>query len=167
MDLLEMVEKLRQKANVTYEEARAALEQANWDMLDALVLLESEGKVNAQSADNDYSTKEKITVSTEKTGGEDFRSGARKAWQFLRRLFRKGNENSFVITRRGEELIAMPINVLLLLLCWLWPASIIVLIVGLFLGCRYAFRGPDMGARVNEMMDKAADAAQSAKDHAE
>ena len=167
MEHKEMIEKLHSQAGVSREDAEDALRRSSWDMLDALVLLESEGKVNAQSADNGYSTKEKITVSTEKTGGEDFRSGARKAWQFLRRLFRKGNENSFVITRRGEELIAMPINVLLLLLCWLWPASIIVLIVGLFLGCRYAFRGPDMGARVNEMMDKAADAAQSAKDRAE
>ena len=45
MDHFEMVEKLRTKANVTYEEAKAALEASDWDILDALVLLESEGKV--------------------------------------------------------------------------------------------------------------------------
>ena len=33
----EMVELLRQKANVSYEEAKATLEAANWDLLDAIV----------------------------------------------------------------------------------------------------------------------------------
>ena len=41
----EMVELLRSKANVTYEEAKAALEESNWDILDAMVLLERQGKV--------------------------------------------------------------------------------------------------------------------------
>ena len=36
----EMVELLRQKANVSYEEAKAALEASDWDLLDAIVLLE-------------------------------------------------------------------------------------------------------------------------------
>ena len=39
MDHFEMVEKLRAKANVSYEEAKAALEASDWDILDALVLL--------------------------------------------------------------------------------------------------------------------------------
>ena len=48
MDHLEMVEKLREKANVSYEEASAALEKCNWDLLDALLLLESEGKLHRE-----------------------------------------------------------------------------------------------------------------------
>ena len=46
MEHLEKVEKLKEKANVSYEEAKAALESCDWDILDALVKLESEGKVN-------------------------------------------------------------------------------------------------------------------------
>ena len=56
MDHYEMVESLRAKANVTYEEAKAALEASDWDMLDALVLLESERKVNGAP---EFTTKEK------------------------------------------------------------------------------------------------------------
>ena len=33
MDHYEMVENLRTKANVTYEEAKAALEASDWDMV--------------------------------------------------------------------------------------------------------------------------------------
>lgn len=45
MDQLEKVEKIREKTGVTYEEAKAALEAANGDILDALVYLENMGKV--------------------------------------------------------------------------------------------------------------------------
>ena len=37
MTNLEMVETLREKANVSYEEAKAALEASNWDLLDAIL----------------------------------------------------------------------------------------------------------------------------------
>ena len=70
MDHYEMVEILRNKANVTYEEAKAALEASDWDMLDALVLLESEGKVNGAP---EYTTKEKAA--------EPRRSARRSEWK--------------------------------------------------------------------------------------
>ena len=40
MDNLEKVDKLRERANVSYEEAKAALEANGWDLLDAMVYLE-------------------------------------------------------------------------------------------------------------------------------
>lgn len=40
MDNFEKVEKLREKANVSYEEAKQALENCNWDILDAMIYLE-------------------------------------------------------------------------------------------------------------------------------
>ncbi len=45
MDHIEMVENLRQKANVSYSEAKESLEKANWDMLEAMILLENDGKI--------------------------------------------------------------------------------------------------------------------------
>jgi dimethylargininase len=55
MDNLEKVEKLRERANVTYEEAKAALEENNWDLLDAMVALEKAGKTNSPRQEQ-YST---------------------------------------------------------------------------------------------------------------
>ena len=55
MEQLEKVEKLRQRANVSYEEAKMALEQSNWDLLDAMVYLEQLGKVKAPN-NSSYST---------------------------------------------------------------------------------------------------------------
>ena len=46
MDFLEKVDRLRQRANVTYEEAKQALEQTGGDLLEAVILLEKQGKVD-------------------------------------------------------------------------------------------------------------------------
>ena len=43
---LEQVERLREKADVSYEQAKAALEEAGGSLLDALILLERQGRVN-------------------------------------------------------------------------------------------------------------------------
>ena len=48
MDNFEKVEKLREHANVSYEEAKQALENSNWDILDAMIYLEQSGKVQDQ-----------------------------------------------------------------------------------------------------------------------
>ena len=44
MDKLEKAEKIREYAGVTYEEALSALEASGEDMLDAMLLLEKQGK---------------------------------------------------------------------------------------------------------------------------
>ena len=164
MDHFEMVEKLRTKANVSYEEAKAALEKTDWDVLDALVLLEGEGKVTDGQPAAEYTTQDKgdkkFYVVDVKSA--DVKEGFGKFWNWIKNLFTKGNSNQFVITRKGEELIAMPITVLVLLMICFWPFSMIVLFVGLFLGCRYSFRGPDVGGKVNAMMDKAQEKAANA-----
>ncbi len=166
MDHFEMVEKLRTKANVSYEEAKAALEKTDWDVLDALVLLEGEGKVTDGQPAAEYTTQDKgdkkfyVDVKS-----ADVKEGFGKFWNWIKNLFTKGNSNQFVITRKGEELIAMPITVLVLLMICFWPFSMIVLFVGLFLGARYSFRGPNVnktGDKVNDVLNKAADKVSSA-----
>ena len=56
MDIFEKVEKLVEKAGVSYEDAKAALDKAEGDLLDAMILLEKEGKAKAPEQSS-YSTK--------------------------------------------------------------------------------------------------------------
>lgn len=169
MEHYEMVEKLRQKANVSYEEARAALEQCEWDILDALVLLENEGKVkeDRNASQNTAQKKEKSrTVMHVEMEDGAWKEGLKKFWKFVCRLFQKGNANSFLIrNKRGEEAASMPITVLVLLLILCWPLSLVILVLGLFMNYRYSFQGPDISTKVNDAMNKAADAVQN--DHKE
>ena len=161
MDHFEMVEKLRQKANVSYEEAKAALEASDWDILDALVLLESEGKVKGEEAAPEYTTQEK-PLETAKQDRHDWKTGLGKVWEVVKKLFQKGNANQFIITRKDKEVTSMPITVMVLLLILLWPVSAIALFVALFFGVRYSFRGPDINGKVNDVMNSAMDKAAAA-----
>ncbi len=177
MDHFEMVEKLRTKANVSYEEAKAALEKSDWDILDALVLLESEGKVNGAPEAREYTTQEKKEYAWNTRNGSEVRltvsNTLRKLWDWIKALVKKGNRNQFVISRKNkslanqplEELIAFPITVLALLILVPGvglPTILIALVIGLFLGARYSFRGPDVNSSVNDIMGKAQEKAASA-----
>ena len=68
MDItFEKVEKLMEKANVSYEEAKDALMRADGDLLDAVILLEKEGKIS-MGPGGSYSTKEETTSSSSNAG---------------------------------------------------------------------------------------------------
>lgn len=159
----EKVEKLREKANVTYEEAKAALEATEWDLLDAVVLLEQEGKVNRNSAH--HSTKEEPAEEESAPKKEKRVYMRRKIVNILKNLLRIGCENQMIISRKGEQVVALPvIAVIVLLLCTnlLVP---ILLVVGLFFGFRYSFKGAELGKEsINNAMNKAADMAETMKE---
>lgn len=162
MDKFEMVEKLSQKAGVSYDEARDALEKCDWDILDAMLLLEEEGKARQQEESaQEYTTQKKKEYTWSTKGGRHVhvevqatKFGA-KLWAGIKEAFKKGNANQFVVNRKDEELIAMPITVLVLLLICFWPFSLIILFLGLFFKARYAFRGPDISNKVNSVMSAA------------
>ena len=60
MNKLDKVETVREKTGVTYEEAREALEHHDYDVLDAIVELEQQGKTQTHTAHH-------TTTSTETT----------------------------------------------------------------------------------------------------
>ena len=146
MDHYEMVEALRTKAQVTYEEAKAALEKSEWNLLDALVLLESEGKVRGASG---CAAGEKAAETRPSARGRAWKGSLSKLGAWIRKMIDLGSKNQFVISRKGNELAALPITVMVLLTILVWPFSLIVLFAGLCLGARYTFRGPDFNASVS------------------
>lgn len=154
MDHFEMVEKLREKANVSYEEAKAALEAADWNLLDALVLLENQGKVAGEAA---YSTK-----TEPKDNAHDSGRCAEAASRVGRQVVSGINNLSryFVtFTRKGETLFELPLMVVLLMLIFGFWATVPLLIVGLFFGFKYSLRGAAGVEAVNRVMDKASEVA--------
>ena len=62
MDTLEKIDRLRERANVTYEEARDALAQSGDDLLDAIVLLEKQGKVKQPGQTTPHSMYGDVTM---------------------------------------------------------------------------------------------------------
>ena len=177
MSTIEQVEKLKEKANVTYEEAKTALEAANGDMLDAIIYLEKQGKVHApkeggrfttsqaSSAKDGASQKKKEKIEDE-PDGETFSSIAGRFLRWCGRIIGKGNVHVFEVRRHGEVMVSIPLTVLILLLIFAFWIVVPLIVVGLFFGCRYLFRGPDLDKTgLNKMMNAAADAAADAAEN--
>ncbi|APQ73917.1 ubiquitin [Clostridium botulinum] len=68
MDKLKLVDKLREKANVSYEEAKTALENSDWDMLDAVLYLEENEKVKRPSVNIFYTNEARYSDKSEESG---------------------------------------------------------------------------------------------------
>lgn len=163
MTHFEMVEKLCEKANVSYEEAKAALEAAQWDLLDAVVLLEQEGRIKKETAS--HSTQETpVEEETEKkkTGrGHD----VRKLWNLFLKLLKIGNENDLVVSHKGKQVFSVPVTVVVVLLIFSNLFLLLAMAVSMFFGVRYSFRGEHLGKdSVNNAMNRAADMAESMKE---
>lgn len=169
MEQFEKVEKLREKANISYEEAKAVLEACNWDMLDAIVYLEKQGKMNGPK-DTSYTTHYQEPEHFDKNASQyneeksSFKDSLRKFFKWCGKIIKKGNTHYFDITRKGENILSIPITLFIIIILLAFWAVIVLLIVGLFFGFRYHFRGPELKAdSINHAMDKASETAENIK----
>lgn len=88
MENLEKIDLLRNRMNVSYEDAKNALESANWDVIEALVLLEQEEK----------SRREEIFV----LGNE--------LVDRVKEIVRKGNVTKIKVRQDENVLIEIPVT---------------------------------------------------------
>ena len=172
---LELVEKLVEKTGISYTEAKAALEKADWDILEALITLEAQGKTigakkystrtessQSQSAKDSEEKNEKKEKKSK--ANEEFKKNTMGVFEWLGTVFDKSNTNNIEMYKDGERKIGMPITVFIILLIVGFWVMIPLMIVGLFFGCRYRFSGPDLGKEsINKAMGKATDYADNLK----
>ena len=174
-DNIELVEKLVEKTCVSYTEAKIALEATDWDILEAIIKLEAEGKCigrktaeySTQSAPCGETKSEGGSFNAESkagSGGEEFKEGMSKLWNWIKGIFDKGNANSLCVSKNGEEKLSMPVTVFVLLMIIGFWIVIPLMIVGLFFGCKYYFSGAELGKdKINNAMGKASDVAEGIK----
>jgi len=185
---LELVEKLVEKTGLSYTEAKAALERTDWDILEALIQLEAEGKISGGKTTK-YTTntteeenKEEKSGKEEKKSkeyrenrenrrkrercetGNNFKKTSRSFGDVMKYIFDKGNSNCIEMYKNDERKLGIPVTAFVLLLIFCFWVIIPLMIVGLFLGCRYSFSGPELGRdSVNSAMGKATDFAENIK----
>jgi NACalpha-BTF3-like transcription factor len=171
MATLELVEKLRTHAEVSYDDAREALDACDDDLLDAIIYLERKGKIPKPEGTGAYTTEKQHTVKPVKPPKDDYRDKGESFGHLMRRFFkwfggvvRKGNRNLFVIYQADGELASMPVTLLVILLLFCFPIVLPLMIAGLFFGFRYRFRGRELeGIGANRVMDGAASVAEDLK----
>ena len=159
MDKLEKVERLREHANVSFEEAKAALEQANDDLLDAMVILERQGKVNAPESGT-YSTsyeEQKQYLSVQEK--VDAQNKAYSFGQTVKGIFLIIKDfvlhTTFLITREEKTVFTMPTWALVLILLFTFEAALPVMLIAMLFKVRYHFEGERHTAAANTILDKA------------
>ena len=157
MDHLEMVERLSSKANVSMEDAKEALEANDWDLLDALLMLQSKESLK------DIELSAGAAVEAEQKSGAGTAQDAKPAptniiTRFLHMLaewVKKGNEVTIEIKRKGELRLGLPLNVVLLLLIFLFWCTLGATLLALIFGYRFTLRGLPFDDSVNNAMEKA------------
>jgi len=158
MEQIDMIEKLREKADLTYDEAKGVLEACGWNLLDALVALEKEGKLK-ETKSMDYTTKHDYYNEYENAGTVNknqgtFKETVKKAALWVKKILVKGMNNNFVVIRESGKYFEIPVTVLAILMIPAFWAVTIALIIAFFCGCRFRFTGPDLGTdKVNSVMD--------------
>ena len=153
---MEMVEHLKEKANVSYKQAKQALEYSGGNLLDALIYLEEKGEI-PRSESTYFSTKGEtpppppsssplpVQLPEKDKPPKTFRKKKRGSFQqFLSTLRRWLVDNELEIWRKDQPITALPVLILVLLLCCAPWITIPVLLGCLFLGFRYRFSGPDL-----------------------
>lgn len=154
MEQYEMAELLRDKAKVSYDEARKALEKSDWDMLRAMVALEQEGKLGAphdagsgaQGAPQDKPRTENVLI---------------KALNWFTGLIDKGNQHRFIIEKDDRQAGSMTVTVFVVLLLMLHGFTFFLLLLGLLMGYRYRFVS---AAQIKEARNAATEAEQAAQE---
>ena len=162
MEHMDMIDKLREKAGITREEAADALTRANWDMLEALVILEREGRIAPLTSS--VVTSDGNGSGTGAGRGNGFaggyngygyagaqsgsyaggsRSGGVSFSDRIRTLAKNSVAYSFMVRREDKVVISLPVIVFLIILLAAFRITAAALLIGLFCGCRYALEKRD------------------------
>lgn len=172
MDNLEKVELLRTKTGVTYEEAKNALEACEYDVLDALIYLEKLGQIDnpgvasyTTSSDRRSEEFELAQASYEKScKGSTIGDAVNRFFDWCGRVIKRGCETTFEVTRYGKRLVTLPVIVLVLCAVFAFWVVIPLIVVGMFMDCKYHFVGfESTSIDINDMCDKASSACENLK----
>ena len=170
MEQMEKVELLREKTGCSYSEAKAALEETGGDLLEALCWLEQHNKT--QLAGASCSTKDQEPPKTEEppkkekpAGPNPFTQGCRSLRDGLVSLIRKCNQTELVMhSKTGKREFGIPLTLFIVLLLAAFWVVLALIVIALFFGNRLSLVGHFGTDDVNEVLEKAADFAESIRE---
>lgn len=126
---LEKIDMLRERVNVSYNEAKEALEKFDGDIVDAIVYLEK---------DKNYQTTKK-----------DF-SGQAKTF------FEKVNQWKLVVMKKDQTLLNLNLVISTIFALFAFPFTLLMIALALFTGHRIKVtKGEDETFDINDMVNKA------------
>ncbi|EHK2304587.1 ubiquitin [Clostridium perfringens] len=147
MEKLKLVDKLKNKANISYEEAKDALEKSNWDMLEAMLYLEAHGKVEKPSLSIFYTNESKESYNEngeevnlkEDTNENNFenKNSFEGVFEAICKAIDTCNNIFIEIIRNSRVILKIPFTVLIVLLFFAFWIVIPLMIIGLFFNMEF------------------------------
>lgn len=127
---LEQVDLLMQRANVSYTEAKEALERCNGDVVEALLYLEKAEKINPPKSA--ASNVDKLTS-----------------------LIDKLNATTFIMKKKEKVYVNVPLSVALIAIILCFHVSILAIIIAIIFGVRISIIGEnDIANKINSTIDE-------------
>lgn len=134
---LEQIDSLRKRANVSYQDAKEALEKYEGDIVEALVYLEKEKKVKA---------------SKKAEGRGEF-------WEKIKGIIRKGNKTKLQIKNEHRVVLNIPITLAIIITVFATHITILGLVIALLTKHKIRIEKANGGdIEVNKVFDKMASA---------
>ncbi len=138
-----MAEKLVEKCGITYEEAGEVLKEADYDLLEAMIILERRGRlgngVNKYSTgimQNNYTSTRYESAADAESLGEFIKIAWKKLCEFCRDLLKY----QVVISKNGREMINFPLILAIILVCCTAGVVFAAVVISLMSGCSYSIR---------------------------
>lgn len=137
---LDKIDLLKERANVSYKEAKEALEKFDGDLVEALIYLEEEERIVKDDKD---APRPKKTAQRRRRPEDSF---DRKAEAFEKKaedFFTSLHHMRFKIYRKNETLLNIPATIAILVGFFTIPFSILVLVAAVLFGYHIAVIKPD------------------------
>lgn len=120
---LEKIDMLMERANISYKEAKEALEAHNGDMVEALISLEASNKTASSKAGP------RPNRPHAHHQGHGRPRPQNDFFDDLKKFFDKMHKTSFVIGNASKRLIDIPLTIAALLILFTMPVSLFILIL--------------------------------------
>ncbi len=128
---IEQIDLIMARANVTYAEAKEALENTNGDVVEALLYLEQNAKI-------------KSTPKPEPTPSQ-------KITSFVDKL----NATRFILVKKEHVLVDVPLSIALILILCTLHVSVITLLIAILFGVKIKLEGDnEIADKVNSTLDQ-------------
>lgn len=165
VDKLKLVEKLREKTEITYEDAKRVLEINNWDILDAILYLEKQGKVKSPSISIFYTNEYKESYEEENTKSnfeevkKDSNYKSNNTFEGIFEVICKAIDtcNNIFIEIKGKNnfFLKFPLTVVIILLIFGFWLLIPLVVIALFLDIEFSVESKNINTdKINDILSK-------------
>ena len=165
VDKLKLVEKLREKTGITYEDSKRVLEINNWDILDAILYLEKQGKVKSPSISIFYTNEYKESYEEENTKSnfeevkKDSNYKSNNTFEGVFEVICKAIDtcNNIFIEIKGKNnfFLKFPLTVVIILLIFGFWLLIPLVVIALFLDIEFSVESKNINTdKINDILSK-------------